>query len=288
MKRLINLELTPYCPAKCSMCPRDLIKEFGYMSLETAQTIREQIQNIDDIWEISFAGRGEPTLHKNFSEIMKIFSGTKPISVVTTGANLNDSILDAFNKYVDRIRISVSSVDRETFEKIHVNLNYDKVFENINRIIENVDKDKIIIHLVGGETVYPKVPETVEYLRERGIKNIYIFPLWNRGGTKEQHAEMMKRKKIIDEYNLKPSEEEYLPTEFDASMLGNDYCLIGDLSLSINFKGEITCCFQDFGYSEIVGTVFNNDIKTIFENRSRVLGRMKMCNKCNSKISVIR
>ena len=58
IKRLINIELTSNCPARCTMCPRSQIKEKGFMSYKTLKNIVDQIQE-NNIWEITFSGRGE-------------------------------------------------------------------------------------------------------------------------------------------------------------------------------------------------------------------------------------
>src|SRR5262245_36792290 len=64
-KVLINVEATPSCPAACSMCPRESIKEYGFISLEMMDRIVSQIDP-SYVWELDLAGRGEPTIHPEF------------------------------------------------------------------------------------------------------------------------------------------------------------------------------------------------------------------------------
>ena len=70
MKRLANIELTNNCKANCSMCPRDVLKDFGFIDLQTVDEIVEHLQKYD-LSEVSISGRGEPTFHPQLIEILK-------------------------------------------------------------------------------------------------------------------------------------------------------------------------------------------------------------------------
>ena len=56
MERLLNLELTSYCDANCSMCPRDNVCEFGYITMETIDYLIKKVENYA-LFEISLSGR---------------------------------------------------------------------------------------------------------------------------------------------------------------------------------------------------------------------------------------
>ena len=53
MKRLANIELTNNCKADCSMCPRDALKDFGFIDLQTVDDIVEHLQKYD-LSEVSY------------------------------------------------------------------------------------------------------------------------------------------------------------------------------------------------------------------------------------------
>lgn len=279
MERLLNLELTSYCDANCSMCPRDNVCEFGYISMETIDNLIKKVENYA-LFEISLSGRGESTFHPELIKILKKLRELKTrLSIVTTTDGLNkDNYKDCMDN-VDMLRVSVSSIDRETFHKIHRGLDYDKIWDNIQMLVD-YDPSKLNIHLVGGEETYPKLEDTIRYFKEHGVDNIHLFPLWNRGGNIREQEINELRKYLVNRYNIFYSEDEYLDEE-KAKLFGNPkYCPLGDTSIAVNFKGDMIGCFQDF---ENITRICNvSDDVDFIRVRAKVLKRMPVCQMCNS------
>jgi MoaA/NifB/PqqE/SkfB family radical SAM enzyme len=289
-KFLLNVELTPNCPANCSMCPRSDVLENGYLSLDKATEIA-QLCSESDIWEISLAGRGEPTLNSKLMEITKIFNSTKiPISLVTTTLNLKNSEIDALAENISIFRLSVSSIDTQIFSKIHTGLNYNRIWKNLKDLAPAI-AEKTVIHLTGGPLIYESLDETVSTLRSYGYKKFYIFPLWNRSGSIKESRNKENRIYFIKKLGLKLSEDEYFNIKNRAKQIGyigynkivnHRFCAVGDSSLSVAFDGKILGCFQDFAHRSIIGSVSNQSLEKIFRERKKILGKMPICINCNS------
>ena len=93
--KYIEINPTELCNLQCSFCPR----AHGYpnqnlhMSLDTAREIKNQLDNLHFKGKVIFAGRGEPTLTKNFDEILDIFLENEPnyrVQVTTNGKKIDD------------------------------------------------------------------------------------------------------------------------------------------------------------------------------------------------------
>lgn len=279
MERLLNVELTSFCKADCSMCPRDKVEDVGFISLDT---IDKLIKKVEDyvLFEISLSGRGEPTFHPRLLEILEKLKALKTkISIVTTTDGMNEKNYKAILDSADLLRISVSSINEYVFHKIHRNLDYKKIWSNIDKITD-YKPEKLHIHLVGGEDTYEGLEDTIKYFKNKNVNNIYLFPLWNRGGNIEEQDIVQKRKYLVDKYDIYYSEDEYLPENQTSLLDASNYCPIGDKSISVNFKGEMMGCFQDFANLTKVCTV-NDDIDFI-GNRGKVLKKMPVCRECNS------
>ena len=283
MKRLINLEVTPFCLANCKMCPRHLILDKGYLNNITFEKILNRIKEFKkEIFEISIAGRGEPLLHPTLPQIVEKLKEIKhPVSIVTTCQRLDRNNFFSIGRNVDMIRISVSSRNIDIFEKIHRGLNYFEFWENIKWLSKNF-KNKIVIHMVGGEDIYPGLEDTIIYLKNLGIYKIFLFPLWNRGGITDEKTKDI-RIQLKSKYDIQFSEEEYSKN----LNMTHSFCYIGDSSLAINYKGEYIGCFQDFGNYNIEGNVFSNSLDDILDTRINKLGKYNICTNCNAKKEAI-
>lgn len=279
MERLLNLEATSYCDANCIMCPRDYVKDFGYISLTTVDKIINKVEHYL-LYEISISGRGEPTFHPYLVEIIKKLKVLKTkISVVTTTDGINDTTYKQLLDELDIMRISVSSIDKQVFKKIHRGLNYDKIWTNINKLV-NYNPEKLHIHLVGGKETYSSLENTILFFKKNNVNNIYLLPLWNRGGNIEEQEILNLRKRIVEKYNIFYSEDEYLDETKVSNLANPNYCPIGDTSISINYKGDMIGCFQDFANLTKICNV--NDETDFVTGRARVLKKMPVCKECNS------
>ena len=279
MERLLNIELTSFCDANCSMCPRDNVTEFGYITLKTIDNLIKKIEKYN-LFEVSLSGRGEPTFHPQLIEILKKLRVlSNKISIVTTSDGLNENNYSDCMDNVDILRLSVSSIDEKTFHQIHRGLDYKKIWRNIDKLIK-YNPEKLNIHLVGGESTYPSLEETIQFFKQNGVDNIHLFPLWNRGGNIQEQNINEMRKYLVDKYHIFYSEDEYLDEE-KTKMFGNpNYCPLGDTSIAVNFKGDMIGCFQDF---ENITRICNvNDDVDFITQRAKFLKKMPVCKKCNS------
>src|SRR3990167_3807811 len=289
-KILVNLEPTPSCPAACAMCPRFLVKESGFMKLETMENIVSQFDP-SFVWELDLAGRGEPTIHPELPELLEIMRRPGiPTGIVTTGVTFTQKNVDAIVKNIDHIRLSVSSINKPTFEKVHIGLDYEKIWRNIATLAESA-ANKAVIHLTGGPDIYVHLAETVAHLRQLGFHRLHLFPLWNRGGAINHKLDAVRRQQLMTDLQLTAAESEYSTgvgkvkffTNLLLGRLQNDkYCFVGDSSISISFDGKILGCFQDFGHTSNLGHINKNQIKDILRQRLSKLGKMQICQGCNA------
>ncbi len=278
MERLLNLEATSYCNANCSMCPRDCVKDYGYISLDTVDQLIEKVKNY--LWyEISISGRGEPTFHPQLIQIIKKLKALKTkISVVTTTDGIKNTTYKQLIDELDIMRISVSSIDEQVFKKIHRGLNYNKIWANINKLV-NYNPKKLHIHLVGGEETYSTLERTISFFKTNDVNSIYLLPLWNRGGNVEEQKILDLRKQIVEKYNIFYSEDEYLDETKVRNLTNTNYCPIGDTSISVNYKGDMIGCFQDFENLTKICSV--KDDTNFITERAKLLKKMPVCRSCN-------
>jgi hypothetical protein len=131
----IRIEPTNMCNAKCIMCPREKMKRSqGVLDINLYKQIVDQ--SVDaGARKISLENFGETFLDPYIFERAE-YAKTKGLDTLTiTNASLLDEeksrkALDLF----DVIRISMYGMTKETFEKIHNGLQFEKVRDNVDRL----------------------------------------------------------------------------------------------------------------------------------------------------------
>lgn len=166
----LDLELAGKCNLKCTMCHYGMdafdVSKQGMMDKNLAYKALDEAKEIG-VKSVKFNFRGEPGLYKDLTELI---SYAKSLGFVDVFINTN---MLAFNKDrleklalsgLDKIIISVDGADQETYEKIRVGGNFQKLKENIRyyqrwlRIAEK--RTKVILQMVG-EKPDPKLKDII-------------------------------------------------------------------------------------------------------------------------------
>ena len=138
----IRLSISDVCNFKCGYCLPDGYKidksdNRTFINTEEIKRLARALSELG-VSKIRLTG-GEPTIRKDFFEIIKIIkenSGIKKTVITTNGYKLDKIANDIKNSGLDGINISIDSLDPKTFKKItgHERL------EEILRGIKNLQK----------------------------------------------------------------------------------------------------------------------------------------------------
>ena len=108
----VELSLIDVCNRKCVFCPKsneDVAPDtYQMMNRAIIDKIHDQLKEIEFNGSISLCGYGEPTLHPQFLDIVKLLSGYK-LEVITNGDSILKnklSIDEIYNAGVDKLLIS--------------------------------------------------------------------------------------------------------------------------------------------------------------------------------------
>lgn len=114
----VHIELTNICNFECVFCPKAQMKRpYGYMNVELAKRIIDELKSNNICDKITFHIMGEPTLHPNFFEILD-YAQEKKINVglTTNGAGLSGEVGRRLITYnIHQIDISLQTPDERSF-----------------------------------------------------------------------------------------------------------------------------------------------------------------------------
>ncbi|HTZ11300.1 MAG TPA: radical SAM protein [Candidatus Margulisiibacteriota bacterium] len=139
--RDLNIENTVLCNYNCGGCNRKAVYSLrgkDSLSLEDFQVIFSVFDGVD-IESIGLHNLGEPSLHKEFAEQLKLVRERRPHSTIffsTNGSFVNnDKIREAIVRYVDHIHFSIDGTDQKTAQIYQVGIDFDQVVENLRNLV---------------------------------------------------------------------------------------------------------------------------------------------------------
>ena len=151
-KKKINLGYPPYlliepvstCNLRCPFCfqtDKTFTKK-PYMGVMNFNLFKKIVDEADEIGvgAITMASRGEPTLHKELGKMLD-YLGTKnnifEIKINTNATFLSERICHSiFKNNVTQIVISADHYQKEEYERLRKNSNFEKIIKNVDLLFE--------------------------------------------------------------------------------------------------------------------------------------------------------
>jgi MoaA/NifB/PqqE/SkfB family radical SAM enzyme len=136
----INLDLTSACNFSCPFCvDSKLINAGKNLALEEVKKTINTLHS-HGLLSVILIGGGEPTLHKDFGEIVRYIKSKRlQIGIVTNGSRLEkiEAVVEEL-KEKDWIRISIDAAREGVFKELHL----PKTQVTLSRILEKAKKVK--------------------------------------------------------------------------------------------------------------------------------------------------
>lgn len=139
----VYIEITNNCNLGCIMCPRrHLNRKLGDMDLGLFKKCIDEISQFNPKPSVLLTFLGEPLMHKQVLDMVRYSKGQRlNTSLISNGCLLTKEIADAFiETQLDRITFSIDAVTKDTYDKIRINSNFNRVHENINYLIDKKKK----------------------------------------------------------------------------------------------------------------------------------------------------
>ncbi len=140
----ILIEPVSKCNLRCPFCfqtDKSFTKKpfMGTMELDLYKNIIDQANELG-VGAITLASRGEPTLHKNLGEMLAYTKDKENIFEVklnTNGTRLTEELCyKIFESEINQIVISADHYEKDTFEVLRKNSNFESIVGNVNMLYE--------------------------------------------------------------------------------------------------------------------------------------------------------
>ncbi len=171
----LQIEPTSICNFRCVMCYQSdksfSNKSHGFMNNMSLDLYKEIIDQVEgNVEAITLASRGEPTLNRDFSNMLKYSDGKFLAFKINTNASmLNERLIHSIlSTDIQSIVFSVDAADKETYEKIRVNGKFEKIMKNLNLFSEIREKHyKKSKHIVKMSGVKISTEQSISKMEER-------------------------------------------------------------------------------------------------------------------------
>ncbi len=210
--RDLRISVTDRCNFRCQYCMpeegMDWTPREELLTFEEIERLASLLVNKFGIESIRLTG-GEPTVRANLSKLIeKLAKLDVDLSLTTNGATLPLIAGDLYNAGLDRINISLDTLDRQRFESLTRRDNLKQVLHGIETA-KSVGFDPVKINMVVMKGVNDdEVLDFVSYGRENGlvVRFIEFMPL-DADETWEK-SKVMPQNEILDlvssKYDLEP------------------------------------------------------------------------------------
>ena len=178
----IQVESTTRCNLKCKTCRRtDETK--SDISLGLFKSIVEQFRNSRFISRrLDLTGLGEPLFHPNVALLVKCakeYGFRVSLTSNFTVASRRDS-LDLIKAGLDGLFASFDGASKQTFEKIRVGANFDRVVDNVKMFVKakkelNSRTPKLMFETTISESNAHEALQIIRFAESLGVDGIYIY-----------------------------------------------------------------------------------------------------------------
>jgi len=246
---VIGIETTNKCNLKCTMCPRThkMTRKLGDMSFDVfKKIIDEGKEHLEFIWLQHY---GEPLLSKDIFEMIAYARKNS----IKTGISTNATFLSAenaeklINAGLNEIIFAFDGATKETYEKVRVGANYEKVRENILRFLEVKKKMNASLFVVL-QCIYMHATENdIERFKEMwdvpGVDSIRI-----RQVTFSVNRQTATQKKFVNFRRKLP-------------------CYWLWRNPHIQWDGTVIPCCQDVNGEEAIGNIHNTSLANVWNSK---------------------
>ena len=276
---MVVIAVTYVCNARCPHCPytqsaiRQSYKDTPFIAPELFKKIADECGHHHAYMRIS--GGGEPLLHPQMIDLIEYARGAGArVGLITNGSLLTPEKTERLlAANTDAIEISADAADRETYTRIRVGLDFDKLVGNVRYLVDRRNKakstTKVIASIVNQRSVADKLESIVAFWKDF-VDDVQVrkYLTWGIGDPEESG----------DPTPYIPELDDRVPCPFPFERL------------NIDSRGKIEFCGYDIAGETNFGNVGKTSIKSIWQgekfNQWRQLllaGRYEeidICRKC--------
>jgi len=254
MFKKIYIEITNMCNLKCKFCP-DTSRKKEFMTVESFENIIRKIHNHTNL--VYLHVKGEPLLHNNLEEILKVLERYNLKANITTNGTLIKEKLEIIknSKAIRQINFSIHSMaQNKTLNKKYLQ----DIFESVEEL-----RDLIISYRLWN----------LRSIKENDINTNIIKTIENYYGINNLKKQLMENEfvKIIGNMFINQDTEFTWPDINKEPIIEKGKCLALKEQIAILVDGTVVPCCLDNNGDIPLGNILNETMDVILNKSKSII-----------------
>jgi radical SAM protein with 4Fe4S-binding SPASM domain len=257
---MVVVEITTYCNLKCAGCVRTVLNKGGEWESQhiTVEKFRQLIDDLPPAGLLVPQGIGEPTMHPQIVELIKIANDARKFDQIEINTNAlvrpAEFYMQLFDAGLSNLTVSVDSLSEGVIDMVREGTEIPKLEQRL-REFSRLFPGKIGVRITVSKWNYDGLPKLLNMLNDIGQFKIWIHPFFDMG-TSEGILSTAKRKDLeaeINRFRIRFPKLKIKATQMEPS---KDICMSPWHHAVIRVDGKVMpCC--NIMYEKIdLGNVF--------------------------------
>ena len=252
--RRINIQTHAGCNAKCIFCPSPQISgqlPLGKMDWDLFTKIVDECAQ-HEMERINPFSQNEPLLDRDIAKrvayIKEQCGDRVTVLIITNGSLLTETLMNDFiDAGLDRLKVSLQGLTKETFERVMVGLNYEQTYARVEAAIavlrrRGAAKPRLSVSTITTGYNEHEIRRWKHYWRRRGIK-ASASAYENRGGNIAQDPK-------LHPYGLVPKMQ----------------CTRPSHEAVVVYNGDVVLCCVDWWRTTVLGNLNEQSLEEIWNS----------------------
>ena len=291
----VEISLTSACNHRCRFCAPKFFLNYKPEYMDTA-TIKKTIKDMANcgVKAIMFGGEGEPTLHKDFVDIVKYTKDCGiDVSITTNGVLFNNKIANELLPILTWIKFSVDSGSGEDYSYLHgtKKSDYKIVLDNISKAAFNKRLKKYSINIGVQALLFKcnieKMLDLAKILKYLHPDYFVVKPYSEHNKSINSDLEAPTEDQLdvfIGGMQQYKKDYEFIYRDIAFSNINKErsynICYGKDFMAYIDTLGNIYSCINFIGNNNFIyGNIYKDSFENIWKNKKEIEPNLDECRK---------
>jgi radical SAM protein with 4Fe4S-binding SPASM domain len=267
---MVVLEVTTYCNLKCPGCVRTVLHKNGEWKNQhiTLEKFSQIIDELPPAGVLVPQGIGEPTMHPQIIELIKIASDSRKFDQIEINTNALARPVEFYKQLFDaglnELTVSVDTLNESVIDSVREGTDLSKLEQRLKEFAM-IFPGRIGVRITVSRWNYEDLPDLLKKLNDIGQFKIWIHPFFNMGKS-EGILSYDKKKNLAVEVNEFRRRLTRLKITLYQMEPSENICLSPWRHVVIRLDGQLMPCCNIMYDTINLGNVFKDSFQKVWRS----------------------